>query len=313
MSDSDATLNVSAPANQIVCSNCNSVMPSELRFCRNCGFRLTSLAGTYTGTQYPDVMPVGSGTGSAPLGKKRRMSGMSWLFVGLLVFFVCAAAFTALVAPVHRSTNIGVSIPINKSYIGVDEFNKTEDGVIFEAVSAPGGPADKAGLVGGDIIVSFDGQKIEDDDQMDELMQKTPVGKTVDVEYIRDGVKKTTKLTTISREEFNRLSREFDRRPEGRAQFGYEDGDAERVQIPGTDLYGVKLGTILRSRPADIAGIKNDDIVTEFDGVPIRTSQEFLMRVRRALPYTTVKLVVMRKGEGEKFEKLEIPVKMGKQ
>jgi C-terminal processing protease CtpA/Prc len=288
-------------------------MPSELRFCRNCGFRLTSLAGTYTGTQYPDVMPVGSGTGSAPLMKKRRMSGMSWLFVGLLVFFVCAAAFTALVAPVHRSTNIGVSIPVNKSYIGVDEFNKTEDGVIFEAVSAPGGPADKAGLVGGDIIVSFDGQKLEDDDQMDELMQKTPVGKTVDVEYIRDGVKKTTKLTTISREDFNRLSREFDRRPEGRAQFGYEDGDAERVQIPGTDLYGVKLGTILRSRPADIAGIKNDDIVTEFDGVPIRTSQEFLMRVRRALPYTTVKLVVMRKGEGEKFEKLEIPVKMGKQ
>jgi hypothetical protein len=313
MSDSDATLNVSAPANQTICSNCNSVMPSELRFCRNCGFRLTSLAGTYTGTQYPDVMPVGSGTGSAPLMKKRRMSGMSWLFVGLLVFFVCAAAFTALVAPVHRSTNIGVSIPVNKSYIGVDEFNKTEDGVIFEAVSAPGGPADKAGLVGGDIIVSFDGQKIEDDDQMDELMQKTPVGKTVDVEYIRDGVKKTTKLTTISREDFNRLSREFDRRPEGRAQFGYEDGDAERVQIPGTDLYGVKLGTILRSRPADIAGIKNDDIVTEFDGVPIRTSQEFLMRVRRALPYTTVKLVVMRKGEGEKFEKLEIPVKMGKQ
>ena len=316
MSDSDATLNVSAPAQQTVCSNCNSVMPSELRFCRNCGFRLTSLAGTYTGTQYPDVMPVGSGTGSAQLKKKRRMSGMSWLFVGLLVFFVCAAAFTALVAPVHRSTNIGVSIPLSpKSYIGVDEFNKTEDGVIFEAVSAPGGPADKAGLVGGDVIVSFDGQKIEDDDQMDELMQKTPVGKTVDVEYIRDGVKKTTRLTTISREEFNRLSKEFDRRPEGRAQFGYEDGDAERVQIPGTDLYGVKLGTILRSRPADLAGIKNDDIVTEFEGVPIRTSQEFLMRVRRALPYSTAKLVVMRKGEGEgeKFEKMEIPVKMGKQ
>ena len=313
MSDSDATLNVSAPANQTVCSNCHSVMPSELRFCRNCGFRLTSLAGTYTGTQYPDVMPVGSGTGSAPLKKKRRMSGMSWLFVGLLVFFVCAAAFTALVAPVHRSTNIGISIPVNKSYIGVDEFNKTEDGVIFEAVSAPGGPADKAGLVGGDVIVSFDGQKIEDDDQMEDLMQKTPVGKTVDVEYLRDGVKKTTKLTTISREEFNRLSKEFDRRPEGRAQFGYEDGDAERVQVPGTDLYGVKLGTILRSRPADLAGIKNDDIVMEFEGVPIRTSQEFLMRVRRALPYSTVKLVVMRKGEGEKFEKMEIPVKMGKQ
>ena len=35
----------------------------------------------------------------------------------------------------------------------------------------------------------------------------------------------------------------------------------------------------------------------EFDGVPIRTSEEFLMRVRRALPYSTVKLTVMRPGE----------------
>ena len=44
------------------------------------------------------------------------------------------------------------------------------------------------------------------------------------------------------------------------------------------------------------------------------------MRVRRALPYSTVKVVVMRpKGEPPtdgrlpEFEKVEIPVKMGKQ
>jgi S1-C subfamily serine protease len=143
-------------------------------------------------------------------------------------------------------------------------------------------------------------------------MVRTPVGKTVDVEYLRDGEKKTTKLTTISQQDHSRLTREFERRPEGRAQFGYEDGDAERVAIPGTNMYGVKLGTILRSRPADLAGVKEGDIVTEFDGVPIRTPEEFLMRVRRALPYSTVKLVVMR-GEGDQKEKLEIPVKMGKQ
>jgi S1-C subfamily serine protease len=89
--------------------------------------------------------------------------------------------------------------------------------------------------------------------------------------------------------------------------FGYEDGDSERVPVAGTNIYGVKLNTILNSRPADLAGIKNGDIVIEFDGVPIRTTDEFLMRVRRALPYSTVKVVVMR-GE----EKLEIPVKIGK-
>ena len=31
---------------------------------------------------------------------------MSWIFVGLLVFFVGAAAFTALVAPLRKASNI---------------------------------------------------------------------------------------------------------------------------------------------------------------------------------------------------------------
>jgi len=253
--------------------------------------------------------------------KKRRMSGMSWIFVALLVFFVGAAAFTAIVAPMRKGGNVGfVQMPVVKSYLGVDRFDNSDDGVIFKAVMAPNGPADKAGLVGGDVIVTFDGQPIHDEDQLNNIMTQTPVGKTVDVEYMRDGQKKTVKLTTISDEENHRLTREFERRPEGRAQFGYEDGDAKTVKVPGLNIHGVRLGTILRNRPADIAGIKDGDIVTEFDGIPIRTDGEFLMRVRRALPYTTVKLVVMRpKGDpdaedqAQDYEKLEIPVRLGKQ
>jgi predicted metalloprotease with PDZ domain len=297
---------------ETVCSNCNSTMPAELRFCRNCGFRLTGSTGSYTGSPYPGSAVADS---AAVPKKKRRLSGMSWIFVGLLVFFVGAAAFTALVAPLRKSSNIVQRTAVVKSYIGVDGFDTTDQGVIFNAVETPGGPADQAGLVGGDVILKFDGQPIQNEDQIEELMTKTPVGKTVDVEYMRDGEKKTTKLTTISMEENRRLTREFERRPEGRAHFGYEDGDAERVQVPGTNIYGVKLGTILRSRPADLAGVKEGDIITAFDGVPIRTSDEFLMRVRRALPYSTVKLAIVRKGENENdpVQKLEIPVKMGKQ
>ncbi len=234
---------------------------------------------------------------------------MTWIFVGLLVFFIGAAAFTALVTPFRPNDRV-VNVPKVRSYVGVNEWGTADNdnGVTFESVDAPDGPADKAGLVGGDVITSFDGQQVRNDDEMSDLMVRTPVGKTVDVEYLRDGEKKTTKLTTISIEEFNRLTKSFGKRPEGFAQFGYEDGDAERVPIAGTKIFGVKLNTLLRSRPADLAGIKEGDIVIEFDGVPIRTTDEFLMRVRRALPYSTVKVVVMR-GE----EKVEIPVKMGKQ
>ncbi|HKG46081.1 MAG TPA: PDZ domain-containing protein [Pyrinomonadaceae bacterium] len=301
---------------ETVCSNCHSTMPSELRFCRNCGFRLTGNMGGFTGRQYTNA-PLAE-SAAAPLKKKRRLSGMSWIFVGLLVFFVGAAAFTALVAPLRKSTNIVQRAPVIRSSIGADEFNNTDEGVMVEAIGTPGGPADQAGLVGGDIILKFDGQPIQEEDQIEELMTKTPIGKAVEVEYIRDGQKKTAKLTTISQDENRRLYREFERRPEGRAHFGYEDGDAERVQVPGTNIYGVRLGRVLRSRPADLAGIQAGDIITAFDSVPIRTSDEFLMRVRRALPYSTATLTVMRKkgadeDENAPVEKLEIPVKMGKQ
>jgi serine protease Do len=197
---------------------------------------------------------------------------------------------------------------VAKSYAGTNGWENSDAGVTFTHVNPPGGPADKAGLVGGDVIVSFDGQKIEDDDQLNDLMTRTPVGKTVDIVYMRDGETRNTKLTTISRDEFRNLSDAFERRPEGRGQFGFDDGDAEPVEIPGTKMHGVRLDTILNSRPADMAGIKKGDVVVEFDGVPIRTVAEFRMRVRRALPYSTVKVVVMRGGE-----KLEIPVKMGRQ
>ena len=56
-----------------------------------------------------------------------------------------------------------------------------------------------------------------------------------------------------------------------------------------------------------MAGVKEGDIVIQFNDIPIRTPAEFLMRVRRAAPYSTVKVVVMRGSE-----KLEIPVKMGR-
>jgi len=303
------------------CSNCHSAMPSELRFCRNCGFRLGEGVAEYTETVRFDgtKVPVMTGPGALPLlqKKRRKLSGMAWVFIALLVFFVGAAAFTAVITP-SRAPRMGGFTPTvvrPRSYLGVNGFDTAENnaGVTFDCVEAPDTPADKAGLVGGDIITKFDGQEIHDEDQMTELMTATPIGKTVDVEYLRDGEKKTTKLTTVSGDENRRIGALFEKRPEGRAQFGYEDSDTEVVEIPGTKLHGVRLDRILQSRPADLAGIKEGDIVIQFNDTPIRTSEEFLMRVRRALPYSTVKITLMRGEEGKPLEKIEIPVKMGKQ
>ncbi len=294
-------------ANLTTCANCHSAMPSELRFCRNCGFRLAEGSAEYTETVRFDGTN-GAVSAPVPAKKRRRMSGMAWIFVGLLVFFIGAAAFTAIVSPVRDHVSSRANVPEKKSFTGVDTWENSDQGVTFKHVNLPGGPADKAGLVGGDVILTFDGQRIQDDDQLRDLAGRTPAGKTVDVDYMRDGEVQKTKLTPISEDEFKRIRDEFDDRPEGRGQFGYEPGDAKRVPIPGTKMFGVQLGEISQSRPADMAGVKPGDIVVEFDGVPIRTTDEFRMRVRRAIPYNTIKLVVMREGQ-----KVEIPVKMGRQ
>ena len=315
------------------CGNCRSPMPAGLRFCRNCGFRLGEGSAEYTETVRfqnvpPGTLPRNNAPNSGPYGfaggplsvpqyggigrRRRRISGTSWMFIGLLIFFMFAAGLTAVVKQIPRGIPRGggvVTVSAPRSYAGVDDFQTVEGniGVTFASAETADGPAEKAGLVGGDIITTVDGQPVHSDDEMTEIMRRTPIGKTVDVVYTRDGETKNTKLTTISREELNRLNDVFDSRPEGRGLFGYDDDDVRRVEIPGTKLFGVQLGAILQSRPADIAGIKQGDIVLKFGDVPIRTPEEFLARVRRAMPYSTVDLTIIRNGE-----QMKIPVKMGK-
>ncbi|HYJ87457.1 MAG TPA: PDZ domain-containing protein [Pyrinomonadaceae bacterium] len=307
------------------CANCHSPMPKELRFCRNCGFRLGEGLAEYTetvrfqnvpGAATPGNSAFAHGAGgsmtAAPAGpmkkRRRRLSGMTWIFLGLLIFFIAAAGFTAIIRPIRQNirTSIAEQAP-PRSYAGVSSFDTTDGGVTFDNVEPPGSPADKAGLVGGDIITTVDGQPVTTDDQMMELLGRTPIGKTLEIVYLRDGEQKTTQLTTVSKEEFDRLQREFRVRPIGKGLFGYEESDSERVPIPNTKMFGVRLDNVSASMPADMAGIKEGDIVIEFDGVPIRTPEELLARIRRAVPYSTITVVVLR-GE----ERIPISLKMGK-
>ncbi|HEX6189600.1 MAG TPA: PDZ domain-containing protein [Pyrinomonadaceae bacterium] len=305
----------------IVCSECGAPMPQGMRFCRACGHRLGEGPAEYTETvRFPHAQatgPQGTPFGpnyAAPIAqqsgarykKKRRISGMAWIVILIAMLFVLGGVLTAVRRSVSRPPFAGATT--QRSYFGVDGFSDADGrGVTFRSVEPPGSPADKAGLVGGDIITSFDGQPVSDEDDMMRLLGRTPIGKTVEVTYLRDGELKKTLMTTFSRAESSHLETMFDDRPEGWGQFGFGEGDSKVVAIPGTKMHGVRLGGISGSGPAALAGIQDGDIVVEFDGTPIRTVRELVARVRRALPYSTVKVKVFRGTE-----QLEIPVKIGK-
>jgi hypothetical protein len=191
----------------------------------------------------------------------------------------------------------------SRSWVGTSDLKTVDGGVTFEQVEPAGSPADKAGLVGGDLVTTFDGQAVKSAGELMKLLAVTPVGKSVNVVYVRDGETKTTKLVTVSEDEIDRLGEQADAKTDGYVGIG---SNRERVLVPGTNIYGIQLNSVRRNNPLYIAGIKDGDIVIAFDGVPIRTDDELNARTRRAVPDSTVKVVVMRGSE-----RLEIPVKVG--
>jgi putative serine protease PepD len=59
----------------------------------------------------------------------------------------------------------------------------------------PGGPASKAGLRAGDLIVKFDGRTITAPEELIVAIRSKNVGDKVEIEYIRSGKNLTTSLT----------------------------------------------------------------------------------------------------------------------
>jgi serine protease Do len=232
---------------------------------------------------------------------------MTWIFLGLAALFVAGFLISTLRRqrpPVSRAqiqstieTSLGISEPINADNGGVTFFN----------VYPPDSPADKAGLLGGDILTACDGHAVRKIDDLMNLLAQTPAGKKVEVIYLRDGETRNASLTTISRDQFELLAESFERRSTGYGSLGFEVTETKMVPVAGKNISGVKLGVLSSSGPAALAGIQTGDVVIEFGGVPIRNRGEFLMRVRRAIPYTTVNVLVVRGTQ-----QIQIPVKMGK-
>src|SRR5438874_5161789 len=236
-----------------------------------------------------------------------RVGGMTWIFLGLAALFITGFLISTLRKQRPADTRNQTRSVIETS-LGVSELaNANDGGVTFNNVFPPDSPADKAGLVGGDILTAVDGHAVRNIDDIVSLLGQTPAGKKIEVTYLRDGETRKALLTTISRDQFELLAQSFENRPAGNGSLGFQDTETKIVRVAGKNVSGVKMNVLSASGPAALAGIQTGDVVIQFDGVPIRNRGEFLMRVRRAIPYSTVNVVVIRSTQ-----QLQIPVKMGK-
>ena len=323
-----------------VCPNCHTLMPNEMRFCRACGCRLGEGIEEYTetvrfdssaqstaraaqaaktaSTVPPKTAPTGvrnwgamkpltMGLGGFKMARscsRRVPKWMVWVLLPIIAVSIMGGMSSHRNSGTRGRAAVGASGP--DSYIGAEYKTAPQggaQGVFVRDVKPQGSAADKAGLLGGDIITSFDGKPVKSDNELSNLLSNTPIGKTVDVSFIRDGETKTVKLVTVSEDDNDRLREAFEDAPKG---FLGVDDNFQRVQAPGMNIYGVQLRRVYKNQPAYMAGLQDGDIVIEFNGTPIRTTEEFNDRIDRAAPQSTVKVVVMR-GTDRK----EIMVKMG--
>ena len=315
-----------AETGTVTCPNCGAEIARGMRFCRLCGYRLGEGLAEYVETvrlnnlgglgPVPAAGPLAHATAATtqlsaaqaaalPAERRgarhrRRARALRWLFLPVALV-VATTGGVLFVSDMTRDPGRVSAPAAPRSFFGGDEFERVEGGLMVEAV-LPGGPAEAAGLQDGDVLVRFDGAQIESEGDLRDALGATPAGKTVAVEYLRDGEPGRAMLTTIPSNAYN--ARSFVP-PNGTGYWGV-DG-LRRVAVEGTRMHGVKLGSVSENRPADIAGLKAGDIVIEFNGRPVRTRNGLSSYIDHAAPGTVVNVTVIRDGQ-----RINIPVKMGK-
>jgi serine protease Do len=170
-------------------------------------------------------------------------------------------------------------------------------------------PAEKAGIKAGDVVLEYNGQRVEGMEQFGRMVRETPPGREIRLTISRNGATQT--LTAVLGSRRSRLSVNF---PPGfevpefhmpdiptiytatrSARLGVE---AETLGSQLAGYFGVKEGVLVRAvldnTPAQKAGIKAGDVITKVDGMTVTAPSELSMAVREANSKKTYAIEVMR-------------------
>jgi len=192
-----------------------------------------------------------------------------------------------------------------------------ERGVLLTDVEADS-PAAKAGLKSGDVITEFNGQRLEGTAQFTRLVRETPAGRTAQITYWRDGRSQSISVQLGERRSaFKMGPRDFDFKfempqldrlralPEIRA-FSLLGGrpllgiDAEDLSgqlgtyFGAPDGEGVLVRSVNEGSPAEKAGLKAGDVITQVNGERVRTTSDLREKLRAVTEKKTVVLGVLR-------------------
>lgn len=171
-------------------------------------------------------------------------------------------------------------------------FNlKETDGALVGDV-IPNGPADKSGIERGDVIVRFNGEQVVEMEELPKIVAATSPGKQVDVVVIRNGQRKTIKVTLeVLRDEPVKVAAAQDT-----MGLQVQDITPELAQSLKLDMKeGVLVSDVTAGKSAAEAGMRRGDVITEVNRKPIRNTGDY-RRETGGLKAGDTALMLVRRG-----------------
>lgn len=184
-------------------------------------------------------------------------------------------------------------------------------GVLVQSVES-NSPAEKAGIKSGDVILKFDGAKVDHANQLQALVASKAPGDKASVEIFRNGKTedKTVTLEERSGASFASVSGSSGNGSENLNSLGLSVQDADKATL---DNYGAKHGVVVTSvQPASEAynrGVQQGDLITSVDNQAIKTTGDLEKAVDAHNPGDALLFRVKTKDKVSQFLALEIPQK----
>lgn len=151
---------------------------------------------------------------------------------------------------------------------------KDENGVLIVG-AVEGGPADKGGLKSGDVVIEYDGKKIDDPFHFKNMVAETKPGKSVSLTIVRDGavMKKSIVIGELPGETKPAATVQTDNALKGVSVQDLTDEYRQKLGV-GEKEKGVVVINIAEDSPA-LGILSKGDVILEINRKPVIDSQEY--------------------------------------